>query len=186
MRIKVIGVKSEKELLDEYRESCKDLLGDKIFYFIRDFLFIYLAVWLGSFAYCFCQNSLRYYIKHFVWKEQVPLILITLLSFIIWCYGVRGLFKEVNAREQVIGGYERGLKCLDLAFKLEEVKEFVNFEVLENKIKLNHLTNGTLYNILIEREVCDFKIGSININDDALIMDFKNKLVYSEKGENYE
>lgn len=179
MKVRAIGFKTEEEVLDEVKEAGKGLWSERQFIFLRDFLLAYLAVWIAAFMYCFCQNSWRYFVKHFKLVEQGPVMALCLCTFLIWVYVAVMFGKEAGKLGRVNKLYDDGYLQLELAGQLNQITDFQYFEESSGKIKLNYLTNGKLSHIIIDREVWNFKFGVIDLKDNALIIDFDTRKIYS-------
>jgi hypothetical protein len=132
--IRINGLLTKEELDAEYARREKSLWSDRKFFLFRNFLFFYLSYWIGYFCYWFCQDSLRYYIKHFKLEVQLPIIICMIASAIFWILLVRVLISQCKKRDNLNDWYNRQVKLHNLALKLETMDITRVFNLGDGKV----------------------------------------------------
>ena len=180
-KLTILGVFTEEELENEFVKRKNELWKDWKFFGLRNVLFLVLCYWIGYFCYWFCQDSFKYYIKHFKAEVQVPIILMMLISAIIWFVVARYWYLELARRESLVNWYNDELNKIDLKGRLNSynIQNFVGLKVKNKKIFLNYLTNKVFSSIIINEEIC--KSGILDEKHDELVIDFGKHIIYSTK-----
>lgn len=180
-KLTILGVLTQEELDEEFIKRKNKMWQDWKFFGLRDVLFLVLCYWIGYFCYWFCQDSFKYYIKHFKAEVQIPIIVIMLISAILWFMVARIWFKEMDNRSDLSCWYNDELKKIDLKQKLcsYNIQNLIGFEKKDGKILIKYLTSQIFSSIIIDEEIC--KLGILDDRHNELIIDFEKHIIFSSK-----
>lgn len=180
MKAIAVNIKDEDDFMNDLTEDLNKIWPVKMCRLFGALMYLYIAFWIGSFCYSFCQGKgFMHYITHIDYFSELWPLVLSVMCLCLWGILVKIYFAELNKIDHVKHKFERYYKSLEFKDKLEEVDSFLNFEDTECNLKFNYLTNGCLSSINLSKEYYNWIIDVVNVNDSLLIFDFGENRIYS-------